>query len=208
MICFWSLAIIREIYDDDASVYFGAANEDTTVVVFENVPAFDLSCRATIEVLLHRDGDIQVAIVSNNIATGTAPCDVADATMGLKGPKPEDGDEQLYEEVYGPSDDDMPAQEIITYRPLYVVRPPSNTTAPPATCVMPSPTKQKSSDNDDDETSVNTAVIVAVPIVAVILLLASGVGIMYYRRKMGAGYDDEAIKAREKMGASNPLQLP
>jgi len=83
-------------------IYAGSVSADIYGVVFNNIPKFGSDeCRTNIEVVLHRNGDMEVLYLDNEVGA-VSGCIGGSISIGIKGPFVDYTTVQ-YSQLYGPS---------------------------------------------------------------------------------------------------------
>jgi hypothetical protein len=194
----------------DTTIYYGLKDSNTIAIVFEDIFVYntadnDVSCRSTVEVLLHANGQIDIALVRNDVG-GT--CDggpTTDISIGLKGPPVVEGgyDHFQFVQLVGPTTDkaDIPSQMLATLDPLYEpISMPTSTPSSPSDS-----NSHKGSENEGELSSLEEVIIkVVVAVVAVVAVIAAVFCWRYYRSKPS---QDGPYNDTKDTVFSNPIQL-
>jgi hypothetical protein len=84
-------------------IYIGNVGDDTFGIIFDDVPKYgNFSCTTNIEVLLHRDGDIEVIYNDNKVGAIDSCIGDKIISIGIKGPYV-DGETVEHYQIFGPS---------------------------------------------------------------------------------------------------------
>mmetsp|Transcript_20104 Transcript_20104/g.28896 ORF Transcript_20104/g.28896 Transcript_20104/m.28896 type:complete len:960 (+) Transcript_20104:61-2940(+) len=84
-------------------ILYGKLSDTKFAVVYKNVAAYgNRNCFSRIEVVLHADGQIDYNNLYSKIGNSCTSSFDDDITVGIKGPKPNDG-EVLHETIFGPA---------------------------------------------------------------------------------------------------------
>lgn len=174
------------------NVYVGSVDSDTLAIVFEEVVAYSIHCFATIEVLLHRSGAVEIEYLRSMFGN-TPECSVVnlemnDISIGFKS-DPDDSGDLPFQQIYGPSIFQSPNEMRVTMSPLFSV------------------TSNENSSDDDEE---SFGVIIGAVVGAVVLLLAAIGGVWYCRVRIKKERDNVVSHrtVTETGSTANPIQTP